>query len=123
MSPTPVRPLLVGIFEEHRRAQDALRLLVEVGLGRHQLGFVVRRGEVLQADGALMGVAAPEHDLAGGLIGLGVPRAQARTVASEFERGHTVVTVQPEWHLQIAERALELAGAHSVLAWSSRTAQ
>lgn len=113
--------MLVGIFEEHCRAQAALRRLLDVGLARHQLGSVVRRGEVLHADGALMGVDVPEHDLAGGLIGLGVPRAQARLVAGEFERGHTVVTVHPELLLQVAERALELAGADSVLAWSGRT--
>jgi hypothetical protein len=58
--------------------------------------------------------------LPGGLIALGVPLAQARGLALEFERGRAVVTVQPERLLKAAKRVLELAGAQSVLAWSPR---
>jgi hypothetical protein len=120
MSSPTERPVLVGVFEEHRRAENALRMLGEMGFLPHQLGFIVRRGELLQAEGALTAVDAPEHDLPGGLIALGVPLAQARGLALEFERGRAVVTVQPERLVKAAERVLELAGAQSVLAWSPR---
>jgi hypothetical protein len=113
-------PLLVGVFDEHRRAQRALQTLRKMGFPPAQLGSVVRHGELLHADGALRGVDVPEHDLTGGLIGLGVPVAEARALEFEFERGRTVVTVQPEQLAWVAERVLELAGAQSVQSWSPR---
>jgi hypothetical protein len=116
MAKTSVRPLLVGVFEEHCRAQAASRTLLALGFTPGQLGCIVRHGELLYATGTLTNVDAPEHDLTGGLIGLGLPVPQARAVALDFECGRTVVTVQPGQWLEVAERALELAGAKIVLA-------
>jgi hypothetical protein len=114
------RALLVGVFDERRRAQDALRTLDELGFARHQLGYAMRCGELMQATGALDGVDAPEHDLAGGLIALGAPVAEARALRMELERGRAVVTVQPHRLVQAAERVLALAGATSVFTWAPR---
>jgi hypothetical protein len=120
MATTTSHPLLVGVFAEHRCAQRALQTLRDIGLPPAQLGYVFRHGELLEAYGALLAVGVPEHDLTGGLIGLGVPLAEARALGLEFERGRTVVTVQPEQLAWVAERVLELAGAQSVQAWSAR---
>src|SRR3982074_2135422 len=109
--------VLVGVFDECHRAQEALQTLREIGFAPHQLGYAARWGELLEAGGTLDGVDAPEHNLAGGLIALGVPVAEARELWLELERGRGVVTVQPQRLVQAAQRALALAGAISVLAW------
>jgi hypothetical protein len=114
------RAVLVGVFDERQRAQEALHTLHEIGFAPRQLGYAMRCGELLQATGALDGVDAPEHDLAGGLIALGVPVPEARALRMELERGRAVVTVQPQRLVQAAERVLTLAGALSVLTWAPR---
>src|SRR6267378_2267662 len=115
MATTSVRAVLVGVFEEHRRAQAAQRTLLELGFTARQLGCIVRHGELLGATGALADVDSPEHDLTGGLIGLGLPVHQARAVALDFESGRTVVTVQFEQSVEVPKLALQSAGANVVL--------
>jgi hypothetical protein len=106
--------VLVGVFENYQRAQEAVRTLQAIGFARDQLGYVVRRGEVLQAAGVLAAVDAPEHDLAGGLIILGVPVSQARLLWLELERGRAIVTVQSVVGIQAAGYVLGQAGAASL---------
>jgi hypothetical protein len=120
MATTTGVALLVGVFEEGYSAREALATLREIGFVQHQLGYAIRCGELTQADGALDGVDAPEHDLTGGLIGLGVPVLEARALQLEFERGRAVVTVQPQRLVEAAALALGLAGAVSVLTWARR---
>jgi hypothetical protein len=115
MATTSIRSVLVGVFDEHRRAQAAQRSLLELGFTPRQLGCIVRHGELLDATGALAHVDPPEHDLTGGLIGLGLPVHQARAVALDFETGRTVVTVQVEQPAEVAQLALQSAGAKIVL--------
>lgn len=117
MHKTRMRPIVVAVFAEDRRARVALHSLHEVGLMRHQLGYVARHGEVLEATGSLEPVDVPEHDLAGGLICLGVPVAVARELALQLERGRTIVTVQLCQMPQSAERALERAGPLLIWKW------
>ena len=112
--------ILVGVFDERHRAREALQALHDIGFAPHQLGYAARYGELLEAGGTLDGVDAPEHDLAGGLIALGVPVATARELRLELERGRAVVTVQPQRLVHVAERVLALGGAASVLSWAAR---
>jgi hypothetical protein len=110
----------VGVFEDRRRAQDALTSLREIGLLPQQPGYAARLGEVLQTAGTLDAVDVPEHDLAGGLIALGVPVVNARALGLELERGCAIVAVQPKRLLRITASVLGLAGAVSVQTWASR---
>ena len=121
MGLTAERSVLVGVFDEYQRAHEAVRALQGIGFGRHQLGYVSRRGEVLEAAGALAAVDAPEHDLAGGLIMQGVPVAEARSLWLELEGGRTIVMVQSPGGAEPAGHVLELAGAASVQTWVRRS--
>jgi hypothetical protein len=109
------RPVIVAVFEEYGRAQAARNALLVIGVSPRQLGWVVRHGELLQTNGTLVAVDVPEHDLAGGLIALGVPVVRARAVVGDFELGRTVLAVQPEQLFHQAESLLEGSGARSVL--------
>jgi DNA-binding CsgD family transcriptional regulator len=117
MATTAERSVVVGVFDNYQRAQEAVRTLHAVGFGRHQLGYAARRGEVLDAAGTLAAVDAPEHDLAGGLIMLGVPVAEARLLWVELERGRTIVVVRSPDGVQGAGYVLELAGAAALQTW------
>jgi hypothetical protein len=120
MPATTTRPVLVAVFAEDRRARVVLHVLRDMGFMRHQLGYVARHGEVLEAAGSLTAVDVPEHDLTGGLICLGVPVAAARELAPHLERGHTIITVQPSRVPQLAERELQRAGALLVRTWQAQ---
>jgi DNA-binding CsgD family transcriptional regulator len=115
MPTTAERSVLVAVFERDSRALVAVRLLREVGLAPHQIGHIFRHGEVLEAGGALVAVDVPEHDLTGGLIGMGVPVGHARELGLQLERGRAIVTAQPERGPHLARRVLERAGALSLL--------
>jgi hypothetical protein len=121
MTATSIRPVLVAIFEEDRRARAALHTLHEIGFTRYQLGYVARHGEALETAGTLAEVDAPEHDLAGGLICLGVPFHAALDIAGMLDHGHTIVAVQCG-QLWLAERELRLAGALIVRRWETSAA-
>jgi hypothetical protein len=114
MATTTECSVLVGVFDDDQRARKAVRTLQAIGFARHQLGYVVRHGEVLEAGGVLAEVDAPEHDLAGGLIILGVPFVQARLLWLELERGRAIVTVQSAGGIHAARCVLELADAASL---------
>jgi hypothetical protein len=72
-----------GVFDDTNRGRNAAAELQGIGLRPWQIGRAVRYGD--EATGALVSIDAPEHDLTGGLIALGVPVAPARAYASEFD--------------------------------------
>ena len=87
--------VLVGAFERTGDAVVVMRALRVSGISPRKMGLAQRAGEVLQTSGLLAAVDAPEHDLAGALIGLGVPVRSARHYSSALERGCAIVTAQP----------------------------
>jgi hypothetical protein len=107
------------VFDDANCGRTAAEELADIGLRPWQIGRAVRCGELTEATGALISIDAPEHDLTGGLIALGVPVAPARAYASEFEHTRTIVTVHGTPGLGQAAQLLEHAGARSALMWSA----
>jgi hypothetical protein len=102
--------LLVGAFERPRDALDVMRSLRVSGFSPRKIGLAQRTGEILQTQGLLAAADAPEHDLAGALIGLGVPVQLAREYGSALERGCAIVTAQPH-ESQIREATVTFASS------------
>jgi hypothetical protein len=115
MNRTAQRCVVVGVFAAGHQAHDALRNLRATGFSAQQVGLALRYGELMETSGTLEAVDVPEHDLLGGLIGMGVPVAPARVCAREFERGRAIVAVQPQERMPDAARLLHQAGAMTVL--------
>jgi hypothetical protein len=115
MDATTRARVVVGVFQVGKQARAALRDLRETGFSDHQVGLALRHGELMETAGMLEPVDAPEHDLLGGLIGMGVPVAPARVCVHELERGRAIVAVQPHERLPDAARVLHAAGAVLVL--------
>ena len=88
--------VLVGAFEHPRNAVDVLRSLRVSGIPPRKMGLARRTGEILEASGLLAEADAPEHDVAGALIGLGVPVGAAREFRDAVERGWAIVTAQSQ---------------------------
>jgi hypothetical protein len=107
--------VVVGVFEGRGQAHDALRSLEASGIASKQVGLALRHGELMETAGTLAAVDVPEHDLVGGLIGLGVPLAPARACAMEFERGRAIVAVRTRRRVPHAAWVLQAAGALTVL--------
>jgi hypothetical protein len=105
------RPLLVGAFERPGDAVEVMRALRVSGISPRNIGMAQRTGEILQAVGLLADADVPEHDVAGALIGLGVPVQEARHYWSALERGCAIVTAQPQ-HSQVREATVtfEMSG-------------
>src|SRR5215470_4542937 len=89
------QPVLVGAFARPRDAIDVLRALRVSGLSPRNIGLAQRSGEILQTSGLLAEADAPEHDVGGALIGLGLPVRTARRYQSALERGWAIVTAKP----------------------------
>jgi hypothetical protein len=117
---THAQALVVAVFDEDRYARSAIRLLYETGFSRHQVGYVARHGELLEAVGTLRPVDVPEHDLVGGLVGFGVPVPAARELSAQFDDGCSIITVQIDAMNRVLEHELYLAGAMSVARWEVR---
>jgi hypothetical protein len=109
--------LVAAVFEQDRYARSALRMLYETGFSLRQVGYIARHGELLEAAGALRAVDAPEHDLAGGLIGFGVPVPAARELSEQFDHGCSIITVLSPGQTPVVEHELYLAGAVDVSKW------
>ena len=118
-SGAPEYDVLVGVFDDSNCGRSATAELEGIGLRPWQIGRAVRYGELTETAGALVSIDAPEHDLTGRLIALGVPVAPARAYGSDFERSRTIVTVHGTEGLGQAARVLEQAGARSSLMWSA----
>jgi hypothetical protein len=88
--------LVVGAFARPRDAVDVLRALRVSGIPVRKMGLAQRNGEILHTVGILAGVDAPEHDLAGALIGLGLPVREALHYRAALDRGWAIVTAQPD---------------------------
>lgn len=117
----PGQSVVVGTFEREPDAVAAMRALRVSGIPPRNIGLVERTGEVLVALGLLSDVDVPEHDLAGALIRLGVPVAQARQFWSALERGDAIVTVQPQpCQLRDATITFQSGGASDWCVFSGR---
>jgi hypothetical protein len=111
------RVLVVAVFPSDVPARDALDHLLANGVDASEVGLAFRRGELTHAAGSLEAIDVPEHDLTGGLIGLGVPIGEARGYTSEFEHCRAIVTVEPRNRLAETAFALRDGGALSVHMW------
>jgi hypothetical protein len=117
MPTTKRRVLVVAVFQSDALARQAVDSLLESGVGSSEVGLAFRRGELTHAAGALAAIDVPEHDIAGGLVGLGVPFFEARDYSQEFERCRTIVTVEPRERLAETAFALRDRGALSIQMW------
>jgi hypothetical protein len=95
--------VLVGAFERPRNAIEAVRALRVSGIPVRKMGLAQRSGEILETSGLLADADVPEHNVAGTLIGLGVPVRAALQYQAALERGCAIVTAQStEWQLREA---------------------
>ena len=102
---TNARAMVVGIFTDDAQAQQAMDALQQAGFKNSQIRYSVRKG------GA--GITDSLEDL-------GLPEEEATFYNSEFEVGHTVVTVNTNDRQQDAYNILSRYGAYD---FNSRSAQ
>jgi uncharacterized protein (TIGR02271 family) len=93
------QPIIVaGVFAQESQATQALEALQQAGFSYDQVG-VAKQGQ--------------KHvNLQNDLLGLGVPREQARYYAQEFKAGRTVVSVRPDGREQEAHDLLHRYGGY-----------
>jgi hypothetical protein len=74
--------IVVGIFKEETRAEDAIGLLRNVGFSDDQISYALRK------DGSRL-----DH-MRHMLVNMGVPEEEASNYESEFEAGRSIVLVR-----------------------------
>jgi uncharacterized protein (TIGR02271 family) len=97
--------MVVGVFKDDAQAQQAMDDLQQTGFNNSQIRYSVRKGGAGITDS---------------LEGLGLPEEEATFYNTEFEAGHTVVTVNTNDRQQDAYAILSRYGAYD---FNSRSAQ
>ncbi len=102
---TNARSMVVGVFTDEAQAQQAMNDLQQAGFSNNQIRYSVRRSGTGITDS---------------LENLGLSEDEATFYNSEFEAGHTVVTINTNDRQQDAYDILHRYGAYD---FSSRSAQ
>jgi len=103
---TNARSMVVGVFTDDAQAQQAMNDLQLAGFSNNQIRYSVRRSGTGITDS---------------LANLGLPEEEATFYNSEFEMGHTVVTVNTDDRQQEAYDILHRDGAYDFNSRSSQT--
>lgn len=121
---TTMQQLVVGVFQDHAQAEQAVNELLQAGFGHHQIRFAGRgtsTGGILEKIKSLF---TGQDISAGGiyddLVDMGAPPEAARYYQSEFEAGRSIVAVQGSGRMQEATDILVRHGGYGV---NQRSAQ
>ena len=114
---TTTQPMLVAIFDNNTRADQAVRELEQAGFRRDQIEFA--RHGVAPAGGIVTGLKSlftGQETATGGvydeLVRLGIPAVDARYDQREYEAGHDIVAIMDESRLQEARMILVRHGGY-----------
>jgi uncharacterized protein (TIGR02271 family) len=112
---TTAQQLVVGVFRERAQAEQAIHALLQAGFGHHQIRFAERGGGILEK---IKNLFTGQDIAAGGinddLVKMGVSPENARYYQSEFEAGHSIVTILPDGRVQEATTILARHGGYGI---------
>jgi hypothetical protein len=96
---TANRPIVVSVFQDNDKAQQAINDLMNTGFSNDQIKYSVNRGG---------------GGIADDLVNLGLPQSEANFYNNEFEQGHTIVTVNTMDRQQDAHNILIRDGGYDM---------
>jgi uncharacterized protein (TIGR02271 family) len=96
---TANRPIVVSVFQDNSKAQQAVNDLMNTGFSNDQIKYSVNKGG---------------GGIADDLVNLGLPQSEANFYNNEFEQGHTIVTVNTTDRQQDAQNILNRDGGYDI---------
>jgi uncharacterized protein (TIGR02271 family) len=96
---TTNRPIVVSVFQDNNKAQQAVNDLMNTGFSNDQIKYSVNKGG---------------GGIADDLVNLGLPQSEANFYNNEFEQGHTIVTVNTTDRQQDAQNILNRDGGYDI---------
>jgi hypothetical protein len=109
--------VVVGTLADDRQAHATLGELHKAGFRRDQTGLAIDTGDLIVQANALARADVADNGITRALVGMGVPRHDARTYEREFAACRAVVTVQTLDRPTEAAQILRRNRAHAVHRW------
>jgi hypothetical protein len=106
-------PVLVGVFSDHRQAEQAVKKLHGSGFINGQMSYMgaYAHGGFLEGLQRAIAGGPDAIDVAGQLVDLGLPTEQAERYAREHAAGHSILALEPGMRAQEAQDILQSSGA------------
>ena len=123
---TTQQSMVVGLFEDHAKAEQAIHELQQAGFHHDQISYA---GHGASSSGILASLKrfftaqdTPSGTISDDLVGMGMPEADARSYQQEYEAGRSIVAVMTDGRsLQEATTILTRNGAYGAKRPSAQT--
>jgi uncharacterized protein (TIGR02271 family) len=123
---TTKQQLVVGVFQDRAKAEQAINELLQAGFQHHQIHFAGREAPTGGMLEKIKSLFTGQDVSAGGiyddLVGMGVPPDAAHYYQSEFEEGRNKVVVQENGSMKEVTNVLVRQGGYGVNRGSGQAA-